>query len=206
MSELGVFCGTFNPIHWGHLLMAECARDQFKLEKVLLITSPNPPHRNQDLLDAEDRFELVQLAASENPHFQASRIELDRSGPSYTVDTLRQIKDEYPQANLNFIVGEDNLPMLSQWHESEVLFKICRLLIAPRATAYDDSSATPPDISCLPPLTATGIIDFPHVPISASNIRDRVRAGKSILYMVPVKVNNVILERHYYQMESKQRR
>ncbi|MBX9723479.1 MAG: nicotinate-nicotinamide nucleotide adenylyltransferase, partial [Candidatus Obscuribacterales bacterium] len=128
-TEIGVFCGTFNPIHWGHLMLAEFACDQFELDRVIVVTSPNPPHRHQDLLDAEQRHELVVAACLGNGNLQPSRIELDRTGPSYTVDTLRAISEQESKnaenVRLNLIVGQDNLPFLKEWHDSATLFTLC---------------------------------------------------------------------------------
>lgn len=105
-TEIGVFCGTFNPIHLGHLLIAECARDQFGLEKVFFVTSPRPPHRSTDLLDGEARHLMVSAAVADNPHFEASRLELERSGPSYTSETIRSLLRIYTdkETNANHVV------------------------------------------------------------------------------------------------------
>lgn len=200
MKDLGVFCGTFNPIHWGHLLMAESARDQFKLEKVLLITSKNPPHRHTDLLEGELRHRLVEAACLENPFFEPSRLELDRQGPSYTVDTLREIKaGSREETRLNLIVGQDNVQYLTQWHESDILFEICRILVAPRehfsAETPSESGSAKFD---LPAKARLEMIDCPHVDISSSIIRQRLRAGRSVLYHVPSVVNKTLVENGYY--------
>lgn len=199
MREIGVFCGTFNPIHWGHLMLAEFARDQFGLEKVIIVTSPNPPHRRQDLLDAELRYELVKVACQDNPYFEASRLELDRGGPSYTVDTLRTIKQqEEGELRLNFLLGQDNLPLIKEWHEASVLFSLCRLLIATRSSAV-----TREEVSAELPSAATfDLIEFPQVPVSSSNIRTRIRAGKTILYLVPPAVNEIIESRGLYKLQA----
>lgn len=197
MKELGIFCGTFNPIHWGHLLVAERARDQYQLDKVLFITSGVPPHRHADLLDGQCRHEMVQTAVADNPLFEASRLELDRAGPSYTVDTLRELKQLYGEGvRGNLIVGADNVDSLSQWHEAEQIFRLARLLVAPRQ---------------LPPQAKAGkidlpdgaeYIDFPAVSVSSSEIRERLRRGQSVLYMVPPAVNAILLARGHYRETS----
>ncbi len=200
MIEIGVFCGTFNPIHWGHLMLAEFARDQFKLSKVFVVTSPNPPHRNDKLLDAEIRHRLVVAACKTNPHFEASRIELDRSGPSYTVDTLKQIRDleqnktSGAELRLNFLVGQDNLPHLKEWHDSNELFEICRFLIATRHSTVSRDEV----IKEVPEGTEFDLIDFPRVPVSSTTIRERRKSGKTIMYMVSPAVNEIILAEKLY--------
>lgn len=190
--EIGLFGGTFNPIHWGHLLIAESARDQLKLEKILFITSPNPPHRHTDIIDAEMRHRLVSAAVADNPNFEASRVELERSGPSYTIDTLRTLKPLYPDARLNLIIGEDNLQYLHQWHEAAEIFKLCRIVVAARAKqATHENKLENPSGS----LDEADIVqlEFPLVPVSSSDIRRRLREKRSVLYLVPSAVNHVLL-------------
>jgi nicotinate-nucleotide adenylyltransferase len=200
VREIGVFCGTFNPIHWGHLMLAEFARDQFDLEKVIVVTSPNPPHRHQDLLEAETRHELVVAACEDNTSFQPSRLELDRSGPSYTVDTLRAIKEQEDDSDLrlNFLVGQDNLLGLKEWHEAAALFSLCRILVATRT-----SDVTREEIKKELPATADfALIEFPQVPVSSSIIRTRIRQDKTVLYLLPPSVNEIIETRGLYRPQG----
>jgi nicotinate-nucleotide adenylyltransferase len=208
-QELGLFCGTFNPIHTGHLMIAECARDQFKLSKVLFVTSPNPPHRQTGLLPAEDRFELVQAAVASNTFFEASRLELDRQGPSYTIDTVKELLGQGYSVNL--IIGGDNLPFLKDWHKSQELLKLCRLLVVPRLrylAAGDEDNKVLKTITKSPPqdpaqlkLTAKNlaIVDFSGIALSASTIRKRVAQGKTILYMVPPEVAQIITRKEHFK-------
>jgi nicotinate-nucleotide adenylyltransferase len=216
LLQIGLFCGTFNPIHLGHLLIGECARDQFALNVVLYVTSPNPPHRKEGLLEAGARHELVSLAVADNPHFQASDLELLRDGPSYTADTVRQvIANSGEKVEVNLILGGDNLPHLRTWHDSDYLISTCRLLVAPRTVYESDPmpaiAGGTRDLPVLEPLYKVGagqtydlpgarveIIDFPHVAISSSLIRERLSQGQSVLYMVPKAVNGLLLQRHFY--------
>jgi nicotinate-nucleotide adenylyltransferase len=203
----------------GHLLIGECARDQFALDLVLYVTSPNPPHRKDGLLAAAARHEMVSLAVADNPHFKASDLELVRVGPSYTADTVRQVIAESEEpVTVNLILGGDNLPQLHTWHDSDYLMSTCRLLVAPR-TIYETEPLPVPvtgsegqtDLPVLEPLykvgeiqtydlpgAHVGIIDFPHAAISSSLIRDRLRNGQSVLYMVPPAVNQLLLQRQFY--------
>jgi nicotinate-nucleotide adenylyltransferase len=214
VREIGVFCGTFNPIHWGHLMLAEFARDQFDLEKVIVVTSPNPPHRHQDLLDAELRHELVVAACQGNQFFHPSRLELDRSGPSYTVDTLRAIRlledgaqgeiapaevnDDDNALRLNFLVGQDNLLSLKEWHEAAALFSLCRILVATRT-----STVTREEVQKeLPANASFELIDFPQVPVSSSLIRTRIRAEKTVMYLVPPAVNDIVESKGLYKLQA----
>ncbi|MBY0358382.1 MAG: nicotinate-nucleotide adenylyltransferase [Candidatus Obscuribacterales bacterium] len=195
MKELGIFCGTFNPIHWGHLLLAEFARSQFNLDKVIFVTSPMPPHRHTDLLDADKRHELVIAACTNNPHFEPSQVELTRSGPSYTVDTLRHFKQEFgKEIRLNLLVGQDNLPSLKDWHEASTLFKLCRILVAPRQSSANRLTLA----EHLPADADFELIDFPQLPVSSSMIRQRLREHKSVLYLVTNDVNQLLLKHKHY--------
>ena len=237
-------------------MLAEFARDQFGLEKVIVVTSPNPPHRHQDLLDAELRHELVVAACQGNQYFHTSRLELDRSGPSYTVDTLRAIRlleegaqgdagsgvvlgpgsggeDEGGEAGsggaearddgggeargggtldednatesehdnalrLNFLVGQDNLLSLKEWHEAAALFSLCRILVATRT-----STVTREEVQReLAANASFELIDFPQVPVSSSLIRTRIRAEKTVMYLVPPAVNEIIESKGLYKLQA----
>lgn len=220
MTEIGLFCGTFNPIHLGHLLIAECARDQFKLDHVLFVTSPAPPHRNVGLLDGEARHKLVEAAVASNQNFRASRLELSRPGPSYTVDTVKEVLNADSSARVNLIIGGDNLPFLKEWHNSEELLSLCRLLVVPRLRYLSESqnqiqnqnkqmtaSANPDVVQTIiqsPQPSAVDIpnfelVDFPGIAISASNIRKRISQNKTVLYMVPAAVDALIKSENYYR-------
>lgn len=205
MNELGVFCGTFNPVHWGHLLLAEYARDQFDLGKVLFITCANPPHRYRDLLDGESRHAMVSAAVEDNPYFEASRLELDRSGPSYTVETLEQLKQAYGEkVRLNLIIGGDNLSSLAGWHEAERIFKLCRLLAAPRMIPGHEMESLQDDAA--PPNAELSVISLPPIGVSSSEVRHRLREGKSVLYMVPPAVNEMLITQAHYRKTTPRKR
>lgn len=213
MKEIGLFCGTFNPIHLGHLLIAECARDQFALSKVLFVTSLLPPHRSGGLLPGRDRHLMVQAAVDSNQHFEASDLELNRPGPSYTVDTVKQVIAQYGDVRVNLIIGGDNMPFLKEWHRAEELVSLCRLIVVPRLRYVGEASQ--PDlksgvIKTINQMQADSnedyglkdahiaVVDFPGIAISASTIRKRVAAGKSVLYMVPPEVNRIIGEKKFF--------
>ncbi len=197
--EIGIFCGTFNPIHWGHLLLAESARDQFRLEKVFIVTSAIPPHRSEDILDATWRHEMVKAACRDCPHFEPSSIELERIGPSYTVDTLRHYSRVYERARLNLILGQDNLSQLKTWHEPDVLFQLCRILVASRHSAI-----TPAEIgSDLPDTAQVAVIEFPNIPVSSSMVKQRLREGRTVRFLVTPAVHDLLLSGGHYGEPAK---
>ncbi len=196
MQELGIFGGTFNPIHYGHLLIAELAREQFQLERVLFMTGANLPHRVDVQVPAEARYEMVKAAISDNPGFEASRLELEREGPSYTVDTLRQLKSIYGNSTrLNLIIGGDNVAHLSTWHEAKDLLSLCRILIAVRPPMQKKEI----DLAKYPD-AAFEFIDLPPIGIASTLIRKRLSEGKSIKYMIPQAVHLLLQERGYYHV------
>ncbi len=209
-KQLGIFCGTFNPIHIGHLLIAECARDQFKLEKVIFVTSPTPPHRADELLDGDSRHKLVLAAIAENSSFEASTIELDRDGPSYSVVTLETIREQVGvDTKLNLIIGGDNLRELHTWHRVGDLTKLCRVLVVPRLRyaqegeglkVVGDGPAVP--VKQEFPEAEICSVDFPGIAISGSNVRERISQGKTVLYMVPRAVNDIILSNGFYKAQG----
>lgn len=209
--EIGVFCGTFNPVHVGHLLIAECARDQLKLDKVIFVTSPCPPHREDELLDGDARHQLVCAAVEDNPFFEASSIEIERNGPSYTYDTIKQIETIYNgKARISLIIGGDNLSQLKDWYKVEELLKACRLLVVPRLRYINQADGSlvrigeePDKLKALYPKAVIEMIDFPGIAISGSKVRERIQQNKSILYMVPNKVNNLIIENGYFKTKLK---
>lgn len=192
--EIGIFCGTFNPIHWGHLLMAEFARDQFALERVYMVTSACPPHRSDDLLDATSRHEMVKAACLDSPFFTPSSIELQRSGPSYTVDTLRYYSKEHPDARLNLILGQDNLSQLKNWREPDVLLSLCRILVASRHSVITRAEIA----SDLPSSAQVAVIEFPNIPVSSSMIKQRLREGHSVRFLVTPAVHEILRAGGHY--------
>lgn len=184
LPEIGLFCGTFNPIHNAHLLLAQCACDQFKLDKIYFVTSPRPPHRADVQLAGEARHAMVSVAVSGNDKFVASDIELKREGLSYTIDSIKHIKN---QSAVNLLIGADNIIHLPTWHKFDEIIQSCKLLIAPRRTT-DKNQGQETELFSKEELAILAkaqykLIDFPLVDISSSNIRQRVKNGKSIRYM-----------------------
>lgn len=196
MQRLAIFGGTFNPIHWGHLVIAETALSQCAIDRILWVPSRLPPHKLQSLLDFEQRFELVKLAIADHPAFTASAVEAARSGYSYAIATLADLQAEYPNAQWHWIIGADAFENLPKWRGSQDLIKQCIWLIAPRSSAEKQSSYASSSLAG----ARSQLLDMPAINLSSSLIRQRCQDGRSIRYLVPESVRSQILAHQLYQM------
>ena len=140
-ERIGIMGGSFNPIHERHIEIAACAKREYKLSRVIFLPTGNPPHKHEELADAEDRFEMTRLAVGGQPDFTASRMEIDREGIIYTVDTLARLQKQMPDVAFDYIIGEDALMELPNWKKPDKLFSMCRFLVCSR-TAAIESNAT----------------------------------------------------------------
>jgi nicotinate-nucleotide adenylyltransferase len=190
--------GTFDPIHYAHLFIAEQAREQLGLEQILFIPSCHPPHKLHDpLTDAEHRFAMAVLAVADNPAFSASRLELDRPGPSYTLDTLRALRAR-GVAEPHFIAGADAVLEMGSWYQPEAILREFQVVAVARE-GYDLGlldEALGADLAA-----RVRVLRVPLLDVSATDIRRRVRAGRSIRYLTPPSVAAYIAEHGLYQPE-----
>ena len=198
--KLAIMGGTFNPPHLGHLICAEEVYDHFKFDKVTFVPSARPPHKdNSEILDAQHRYTMTLLATRDNPHFEVSRIELDRPGQSYSIETVREFKRKYGRdTEIYWIAGADSVLEMFSWKDVDVLLSICKF-VAINRPGYDLSQA---DERFLKKVQLFRVTD---VDISASEIRRRVRQGKSIKYLVPPDVESYIYENGLYGHASDSR-
>jgi nicotinate-nucleotide adenylyltransferase len=191
--KIGVFGGTFNPPHLGHLIVAESARESLNLDKVLFIPCASSPHKSSgSLVDADCRLEMVKLATSGNTRFEASDIEIERGGRSYTVDTLRALTVLYPHAELYLLIGIDNLLELHTWKEPEEIFGLTEV-VAINRPGFDPASVRKDY------LRRVTFLRYPSIDISSSEIRRKAKMGKSIKYLVPSAVESYILKHGAYR-------
>lgn len=202
MQRIGVIGGTFDPIHYGHLAAAEEARVRMNLERVLFVVAGVPPHKlDEEVTPVEHRLAIVSLAIASNPHFEISRVDVDRPGPSYTVDTISILRKQWGQeTEVYFIMGLDSLVELPTWHHPQRLIQLCRLLAVKRPgfeTDMAELEASVPGIS-----SRVEIIDMPEVDISSSDLQQRVRDGLPIKYQVPEEVERYIMEHGLYRRSS----
>lgn len=196
--------GTFNPIHHGHLVTAQEALDQFRLDRVIFIPTGNPPHKIEDrLAGAEDRYLMTVIATSSNSRFFVSRIEIDRQGKSYTIDTLRELRKEYAGSpDLYFITGADAILEILTWRKPDEIVHLCKFIAATRP-GYDLSPIKElKDRLFDNQDDANGHIfnmEIPALAISSTDIRKRIIEGRAIDYLVPEGVSNYILKHGLYR-------
>ncbi|MFC1911133.1 nicotinate-nucleotide adenylyltransferase [Chloroflexota bacterium] len=195
--NIGVLGGTFDPIHVGHLIIAEEARIKLGLAEVLFVPAGQPwLKQDRDITPAAHRVEMVRRAIADNPYFELSTLEVDRSGPSYTVDTLTFLQDQRgSKTSLFFILGRDTLAELPLWKEPRRVIQLCRLVVPPRLGSRDLrhlEEATPGLLERVIQL------DMPVIGISSSEIRQRIARGLSVRYLVPHVVEEYITEQKIY--------
>lgn len=195
-NRIGLMGGTLNPVHHGHLLIAEAALHAKKLDQVIWIPAGDPPHKDdEDLAPQEDRYAMTVLATASNPGFEVSRWEMEREGPSYSLTTIQHFRQWVDADNLFFITGADTVLELLTWHRHEEVIRSCRFLAAARP-GHDLSRAD----EVLPPEYVARIEELPvaAVEISSTDIRRRIKAGEPIRYMVPEAVESYLRKRGLY--------
>jgi nicotinate-nucleotide adenylyltransferase len=191
--------GTFDPIHYGHLLIAEAAREQLNFSRVLFIPNKDPVHKDHVPAPAEDRFAMLVLATQDHPLFEVSRIELDRPTASYTVETLESLHSDWPDAELYFITGADEILSLKSWKSSSRVLELARFVAAPRS-GYDLdilSRQLEPDV-----LDRIVLLKMHSYPFTSTEIRDKNACGRSIRYDTPGPVAEYIRKRGLYKNDE----
>ena len=201
-ERLGLFGGTFDPPHMGHLILASEARSQLDLTRVLWTVTPDPPHKqDQFITPLEDRLAMVKLAIQENPFFEISDVELNRPGPHYTVDTIHVLAQQNPNAEIVPIIGGDSLQDLPTWHEPK------ELVYAAHWVGVMRRPGEKPNLTELerelPGITSkVHYVDAPLLEIASREIRTRVFDGRPYRYYVPAPVYRYINEHHLYQQSE----
>ena len=192
--RIGLYFGSFNPIHLGHLIIANTVSEAADLKKIWFVLSPqNPLKEKKTLLSEYDRLHLLNLAIENNPHFQASTIEFDLPQPSYTIDTLVYLKEKYPNHEFVLIMGGDQIASLPKWKHYQKLLSENEIVIYKRS----DEDQLPKEWNSF--AKHITLLDVPLFPISSTLIRQKVKAKKSIHYLVPEKVEQYILSSGYYK-------
>ncbi|PYI51897.1 nicotinate-nucleotide adenylyltransferase [Paenibacillus flagellatus] len=193
--KVGIMGGTFDPIHQGHLLAAERAREEAGLDEVWFMPSNTPPHKpNAPKATAEQRLAMVKAAIAGNPFFRAEEFEIVRGGTSYTVDTMRELKEREPEVAFHYIIGADMVQYLPNWARIEELVKMVTFVGLARP-------GYPSDVGLLPPSIRDSVLSasMPQVDVSSTMIRHLRAAGRSIRYLVPDPVLSYIEENRLYE-------
>ncbi|MBU3958227.1 MAG: nicotinate-nucleotide adenylyltransferase [Candidatus Omnitrophica bacterium] len=190
--KIGILGGTFNPIHIGHLILAEETREKLSLDRIIFVPTNLPPHKdNSDIIPAQMRITMVKLAIQGNKYFLTSDIEIKRDGRSYTIDTIKEFKKKYPRDELYFIIGSDLLMYLDDWKDLNEIIKMVNFIVATRP-AYP-LEKMPAYISTIP---------IRAVDISGFEIRKAIRKNKSFRYLVPGSVYKYIIKNKLYTWDG----
>jgi nicotinate-nucleotide adenylyltransferase len=200
--RIGVFGGTFDPIHLGHLILAEQCREQGRLDEVWFVPSARPPHKQRySVTPFRHRAEMLQLATAGHPAFRIKELENERPGLSYTVDTLTELQKEHPSADWFLLIGSDTLAELHEWHDPAGIVRRAGLLVMVRG---NEPILSAEELRTLLKLSATDkvmleVIDAPRIEISSRDLRRRAAQGRSLRYLVPRAVECYIAEKELYR-------
>ncbi|WP_047373757.1 nicotinate-nucleotide adenylyltransferase [Exiguobacterium sp. ZOR0005] len=189
MSRIGLMGGTFDPPHLGHLLIAEQAREQLDLDEIWFLPAAIPPHKS-GFSPADDRIEMTRRAIADNPAFKLSMIEFEREEPSYTVETMKRLRERYPDDTFFFLIGADSLEALEKWYDYETLIQLVTF----------GAVARPGSRYRLPKRADVRTIDMPQLEISSTDIRERAKRNRSVAYLVPADVETYIKEHGLYDV------
>jgi nicotinate-nucleotide adenylyltransferase len=204
MRKFGIFGGTFNPVHWGHLLIAETGLSQFGLDQIIWVPTYQPPHKNQAVLAFDHRLAMVKLAIADHPQFTFADVEQQQLGISYAIVTFKQLQLLYPETNWYWIVGLDALQTLPKWSGVAELVTQCIWLVAPRnlvanaAASLDLVETIADQFAARSQQLHWHLLQMPSIGISSSLIRQSVQQGRSVRYLVPDAVRHYILQQELY--------
>jgi nicotinate-nucleotide adenylyltransferase len=203
MRRVGVLGGTFDPVHYGHLVVAEEVYTTLQLAEMVFVPAGQPPHKtNAEITIAEHRLEMLELAIASNPHFTISRVDLDRPGPCYTVDTLQLLRKQWgDKTAIYFVIGRDSLEELLSWHDPSGILEQLTHLVAVTRPGYSESEAYYDWLEArLPGIKQRLlIVDAPQFDISATDLRKRVAEGRPIKYQTPESVESYIIQYGLYR-------
>ena len=199
--RLGILGGTFDPVHYGHLLLAEAAREQCRLDQVWLMPAAIPPHKqDHQLSNVEARIEMLELAVAGDPAMIVSHVEAERGGVTYTVDTLDRLKTEAPERELIFLMGADSLADLPNWREPARICQLATIAVVGRAGQKVDYSVL---VDLVPAERLESFrrhqVEMPTIDLSSHDIRQRVARGQSIRYRTPRAVEKYIETHELYR-------
>jgi nicotinate-nucleotide adenylyltransferase len=198
--RLGIFGGTFDPVHYGHLLAAEQCREQCRLDEVWFVPAAVPPHKaGVEISPGKARAEMLELAVAGLPQFRVSRMELERDGPSYTVDTLAVLRRDDPTRELFLILGADSLADFATWREPRRVAELATILAVNRGRVTPDVSAAAQQLG-REFQALVQVVEMPAVDLASTDIRRRVREGRSIQFMTPRAVDVYLRQHNLYRV------
>ena len=194
MNRIGVMGGTFDPIHHGHLVAASEVADRFHLDEVIFVPTGQPWQKEGKTISAaEDRYLMTVIATAANPRFSVSRVDIDRDGPTYTIDTLRDLREQYPDEALYFITGADALSSIMSWHDWEEMFQLAEFVGVTRPGYELREDMLPADIQA-----RVHLVEIPAMAISSTDCRTRAAEGRPVWYLVPDGVVQYISKNSLY--------
>lgn len=194
----GILGGTFDPVHRAHVELAECAQEQLALDCVLWIPAGDPwRKKGRTISPSKDRLAMLRLAVKDQALWSVSTVELERKGPTYSVDTLEELREQHPNDGVTLLLGQDALEDLPNWHEPERLIRLARLAVAVRS----DKRQTGPELEALLPGLSKRVtwLDMPQLPFSATQVRTLASQGTPLVGFVPAGVEAYIREHHLYR-------
>ncbi|MBR4085256.1 MAG: nicotinate-nucleotide adenylyltransferase [Lachnospiraceae bacterium] len=201
-KRIGILGGTFNPVHIGHLFMAEHARTEMNLDMIMFIPTGVPYMKNnREILPSHIRMEMLEMSITSNPFFVTSDMEIKREGNTYTYETLEELKRLYPEAELFFLVGADCLFTIHKWYQPQRIFNKCTLLAANRNDFPQNELNLQKQHLEKQFHAKVELLNIPQMDISSTKVRENIKEGKSIRYLVTDSVHDYILQNNYYQEE-----
>lgn len=200
INKIGIMGGTFDPVHFGHLVAAEGARHHFNLDMVIFVPAARPPHKGMRVItDPVHRLNMTVLATGSNPDFEVSDVEIKRRGTSFTIDTVLHFRQSWPGSEIYFITGADAVLEILTWHRVRELLDLCSFIAATRPGYRLENLAE--TLKGLPPgyIEKISMMEVPALAISSTDIRDRVNRGMPIKYLLPEEVENYIFRKGLYK-------
>ncbi|WAM32926.1 nicotinate (nicotinamide) nucleotide adenylyltransferase [Caldicellulosiruptor morganii] len=194
--KVAIFGGTFNPIHIGHLIMAQYVKNFTDVDRIIFVPNGTPPHKNSEIALPQHRFEMVRLSIEDNPDFEVSDFEIKKEGPSFTINTLEYFSILYEK--VYFIIGSDNLFEIKKWYKAEQILKKFPIIVLPRERERDLIRKQIEKFFCIYNAEII-LIDMPIIDISSTEIRRLIKENRSIRYMVHPKVEEYIIRKGLYK-------
>lgn len=196
--KLGIYGGTFDPLHIAHLILAADAHFQLQLDRILWVLTPNPPHKGRQVTPVRDRLDMLDSAIADNPDFEVSRADIDRKGPYYSVDTVKLLRQEYPRAKLVYLMGGDSLHDLPEWHNPQEFVAACDEIGVMRRPG-DQVDLVSLEQVLLGVSAKLRFVNAPLLDISGTKIRRRIASAHPFRYYVPASVYLLIQDRDLYR-------